>query len=112
MNSLSWAQPQAFFLILPLCAIWIGLALYARARRRQAAAKFVAQAMMPRILPRESAGRFWAKTILLGLAFVFGILALARPRFGVYYEDIRARGSDIYVAIDVSRSMLADDVPP
>ena len=41
-----------------------------------------------------------------------GLIALAGPRFGTQYEDVVPRGSDLYVLIDVSRSMLAEDVPP
>ncbi|HEV3006162.1 MAG TPA: VWA domain-containing protein, partial [Pirellulales bacterium] len=41
-----------------------------------------------------------------------GLVALAGPRFGTQYEEVVPRGSDLYVLIDVSRSMLADDVPP
>jgi Ca-activated chloride channel family protein len=111
-SSVEWLHPEAFILILPLLAVWLGLALHARSRRRRAAHAFVAAAMQPRILPAESSGRFWAKTIVFGAALIFGLVALARPHFGVYYEDVKARGSDIYIMIDVSRSMLADDVPP
>jgi len=111
-STFEWIHPEAFILILPLCIVWLGLALYARSRRRAAAGAFVAAAMQPRIVPKESAGRFWTKTVLVGAALVFGLIALARPRFGVYYEDVKARGSDIYILIDVSRSMLATDVPP
>ena len=39
-------------------------------------------------------------------------MALAGPRFGTQYEEVVPRGSDLYVLIDVSRSMLASDVPP
>ena len=38
--------------------------------------------------------------------------SLAGPRFGTQYEEVVPRGSDLYVLIDVSRSMLAEDVPP
>ena len=41
-----------------------------------------------------------------------GLVALAEPQFGTQYEDVVPRGSDLYVLIDVSRSMLAEDVPP
>ncbi len=41
-----------------------------------------------------------------------GLVALAGPQFGTQYEDVIPRGSDLYVLIDVSRSMLAEDVPP
>ena len=45
-------------------------------------------------------------------ALVTGLVALAGPRFGTQYEEVVPRGSDLYVLIDVSRSMLAEDVPP
>ena len=112
MNSFEWIHPRAFIFILPLIAVWVGLALYSRSQKRKAAAAFVSAAMQPRIVPPESPARFWSKTALFAAALVFGLLALARPRFGVYYEDVKARGSDIYILIDVSRSMLANDVPP
>ena len=68
--------------------------------------------MWPRILPADSPGRFWVKLFLREVALVAGLVALAGPRFGTQYEDIVPRGSDLYVLIDVSRSMLAEDVPP
>ncbi|HYG74534.1 MAG TPA: VWA domain-containing protein, partial [Planctomycetota bacterium] len=73
---------------------------------------FVAAAMFPRILPPDSASRFWCKTLFMELGLIFSLVALAGPRFGAYYEEVRPRGADLYVLIDVSRSMLAQDVPP
>ncbi len=60
----------------------------------------------------ESSVRFWLKLIVRELAMIAGLVALAGPRWGVQYEQVIPRGSDLYVLIDVSRSMLADDVPP
>lgn len=109
---MEWQHPQFLYLILPLCAAWLALALYSRRRRRSAAQAFVAAAMSPRILPVDSRLRFWIKTFLREVAIVAGLVALAGPRFGTQYEDVIPRGSDLYVLIDVSRSMLASDVPP
>jgi Ca-activated chloride channel family protein len=109
---MEWQHPEWLYGILPLGVLWLAIALESRRRRRRAAASFVARAMWPRILPAESAGRFWAKTLLREAALVLGLIALAGPRFGTYYEDVLPRGSDLYVLIDVSRSMLAEDVPP
>jgi len=72
----------------------------------------VAAPMWSRILPAESLARFWIKTLLREAALVAGLVALAGPRFGTQYEEVVPRGSDLYVLIDVSRSMLAADVPP
>ena len=39
-------------------------------------------------------------------------MAVARPKFGVYFEQVTTRGVDLFVVLDVSRSMLAQDVRP
>jgi len=109
---MEWQRPEALFLILPVLAAWLGLALLSRARKRRAARKFVDAAMAPRILPMESSARFWLKLLCMEAALLCGLIAIAGPRFGEYYEQVKARGSDVYVMIDVSKSMLADDVPP
>ena len=109
---MEWQHPEWLYLILPLAVAWLALALYSRRRRRRAAEAFVAQAMWSRILPADSRARFWVKLLLRETALVTGLVALAGPRFGTQYEDVIPRGSDLYVLIDVSRSMLAEDVPP
>ncbi|MGO9918065.1 MAG: VWA domain-containing protein [Isosphaeraceae bacterium] len=109
---MEWQHPQWLYLIIPLAAGWLALALYSRRRRRRAAEAFVAQAMWSRILPADSPGRSWVKLLMREAAIVTGLVALAGPRFGTQYEDVVPRGSDLYVLMDVSRSMLAEDVPP
>ena len=109
---MEWQHPQWLYLILPLAAAWLALSVYSRSRRQRAAEAFVAQAMWSRILPADSPARFWVKLLLRETALVTGLIALAGPRFGTQYEDVIPRGSDLYVLIDVSRSMLAEDVPP
>jgi Ca-activated chloride channel family protein len=109
---MEWACPQAPYFILPVCIGWVALSLYARSRRRRAAENFVAARMHARILPRDSAPRFWIKTLLTMLGFGCALLAVAQPRWGSYYEEVRVRGVDVYVLIDVSKSMLAKDVTP
>ena len=44
--------------------------------------------------------------------FVFLFLALTRPQWGYNWEDIKQEGVDIIIALDVSRSMLAEDIKP
>ena len=109
---MEWHRPEAFYLILPLSLAWLGLALYARSMRRRAAAAFVSAAMQSRIMPAESGTRFWLRLGLWEAALIFAILALAGPRYGSTYEIVKPRGTDLYVLIDVSRSMLAEDVAP
>ena len=112
MFTMEWQTPQFLYLILPLCVGWLLLALYSERRRQRAREAFAAQAMWSRVLPGASRTRFVVKLILRLLAIITGLLALAGPRFGIQYEQVVPRGSDLYVLIDVSRSMLADDVIP
>lgn len=108
---MDWQYPQALYLLW-LVPAWLGLAVFARARKRGAAEAFVAAQMQPRILPQNSAARFWSKAVLVSAALVCAVLALARPRWGEYMLEIRQRGCDLYILLDVSKSMLAGDVPP
>ena len=109
---MEWQSPQFLYFILPLCVGWLLLALYSRQKRRMAREAFAARAMWERIFPEESAPRFWCKLFLRELAIVASLVGLAGPRFGTEVEEVVPHGSDLYVLIDVSRSMLAEDVPP
>ena len=45
-------------------------------------------------------------------AITFLIFTLVQPKWGYHWEDVERRGIDIVVAVDTSRSMLADDIKP
>src|SRR6202030_2089963 len=47
---------------------------------------------------------------LLGLAFA--LIALAQPRWGYTFQDVKRKGLDLLIAVDTSRSMLSNDVQP
>ena len=52
------------------------------------------------------------KIALLLIALFFMVFAMARPQIGTKLEEVRREGVDVMVAIDVSKSMLAEDIPP
>lgn len=95
--------------ILPLLAV---LMMYAHRRRLAAARRFADQPMIERLMPPAGTLRAWIKGGLLLLGVGLLVVAAARPRFGVYFEHVSARGVDLFVLLDVSRSMLAEDVAP
>ena len=95
--------------LVPLLAL---LLWYAYKRKKQTALLFFEVSIIDRLMPTLDAGRFFRKALLLLLAFVFGIVAVAGPRFGTYYEEVSPSGVDVFVLLDVSRSMLAEDVVP
>jgi Ca-activated chloride channel family protein len=84
-----------------------GLALKNRALRRFSSRDLIA-GMVPGVSSWRSATRF----LLLRHGFSFAVLALAGPQMGTRMEQVTAKGVDVVVAVDVSNSMLAEDLKP
>jgi Ca-activated chloride channel family protein len=108
---MDFAQPNFFYCFIPL--LIVGLTLAFLAKRKKAA---LAKLGMPDLIARLSAtvnytGRRW-KMILWFIALGFLIVSLARPRWGSQVEYVERRGVEIMVALDVSESMLAEDLKP
>lgn len=54
----------------------------------------------------------YLKSSLVVFAMLLSILALTEPKFGYHWEDVTRRGQDIVIAVDLSKSMLAEDIKP
>ncbi len=65
-----------------------------------------------RVMPGFSGGRFWLKAALLALAFVLLALAWANPQLGAKKQSTTQRSADVFIALDISQSMLCEDVAP
>lgn len=85
--------------------------MFLKARREKSLEKLVAPSLRARLMPQgANLWGFQAVAILVGLALV--LLAAARPQWGKTTEKYVERSRNLVVAIDVSRSMLAEDVRP
>ena len=108
---MTFGAPQWFWavLIIPFLVV-----LFVRAERRATLRlrEFVSERLLPNLARtldrRRRSLRF--SFVLLGLALA--ITALAQPRWGYTYEDAKRKGLDLILAVDTSRSMLSNDVPP
>ena len=67
---------------------------------------------MPVLTPDIDHRRQHWRAGLLAAALAFLIIAVAGPRWGFQWEEVRREGVDIVIALDTSRSMLATDVKP
>ncbi len=106
-----FSNPQALWLLWllpPLAALYV---LSAR-RRRVAMRRFADEALIDRLVPPTSTGRAWLRGAVLGAALLGVLLAAAGPRWGFSWEEVQRRGVDVVVALDLSRSMLAEDAKP
>lgn len=84
---------------------------FLRARREKALARLVAPTLKARLMPK--AAEIWGLQMALILAgLVLVLFAASRPQWGKTTERLLSRSRNVVVAIDVSRSMLAEDVRP
>lgn len=97
------------FLLLPLLLLVFLFALYTRRKSLQKLGQWES---LSRIIPLRSVRRPWLKFSLLTLSITCIILAAINPQIGYKTEEVKTRGVDIVVALDVSRSMLAEDIRP
>jgi len=86
--------------------------IWALRRRRQILERFAESRLLPALVPDldERRQRWRAGVLLAALAFL--LVALAGPKWGFHWEEVHREGIDIVVALDTSRSMLAEDVKP
>ncbi len=109
---IQFAHPVFLWLIPPaLAAGWLLLAL-ARGHSRRRLEAFVRGGLWPEVVLGVSRP---LRTVRDGLglcALLSLLLALADPQFGTAVREVSRRGLDMQVVLDVSRSMLTDDVKP
>ena len=89
-----------------------GLFLYGVGRRRSALNRFTSARLAPLLVQRMSPTRQALRAGMLVAAILLIAAALMGPRWGMYLEKQKVFGVDIVVALDVSRSMLVQDVRP
>lgn len=80
--------------------------------KKRAGNKFADKALLKRLSPNQSLFKSALKLFLLCLAFAFLVIALVNPKIGTKLETVKREGVDVVFAIDVSKSMLAEDIAP
>ena len=99
-----------FFLwVIPVMVVFY---VYAFRKRDKMLALFCGKELVGELVPDFKKGRRLIKALLIMLGIMLGIFALTRPQWGFHWEEIKRVGVDVMVAIDVSESMLAEDVKP
>ncbi len=104
-------DPQSFWILLGVLALGVFI-FWAIGRKKQLLARFGDLPLVLKNAPYISFGRQRTKAILLLLGLALIVLTLARLQFGTHLEMVKREGIDIIVALDVSNSMLAQDMKP
>ena len=111
MTGLSFAEPQyvhGLWIVLVLAALLLGL----ERRRGHLLDRFIGATMQPRLVDRPGEFRRGLGSALLCRSMLAIVIALMRPQWGFECIEAPRVGAEIMVALDVSRSMLAEDVAP
>ena len=98
--------------LLWLLPLFAALHIYASYMRRRSLSRFADAAMAARLGAKCSPGARLAKSILRIAAVAFLIVAIARPCWHPVSKEVKRKGRDVVFVLDISRSMLADDLQP
>ena len=106
-----FGAPINFWLLalLPLLAVFC---LWALARRQRGLEAFASADMAPRLTGNVSRARQYLRYVLVLAGLGLLMLALTAPQFGAKLAMAQHRGIDLVIALDLSRSMLAQDLKP
>ena len=80
--------------------------------KRKKQKQFADEKLLSKLAPNRSRFKPWVKFGLFALMILLLCVALANPKIGTKIETVKREGVDVVFAIDVSKSMLAEDVSP
>lgn len=102
---------QYIYLLCIVPLLWVTHALLVRWKRKTQNS-FARPELLELLSPNRSKFKPTFKIILLSLSIVSLVLGLMNPKIGTQLETVKREGVDIVFAMDVSRSMLAEDIAP
>ena len=102
---------EYIYLLAALPLLWIIYALFLRWKKKTQI-NFARSELLELLSPNRSNFKPTLKIIFLSLVLLFLILGLMNPKIGTQLETVKREGVDIVFAIDVSKSMLAEDIAP
>ena len=108
---MKFAHP-AYLLLFWLIPALVFFFVYAFRKKDKLIKRFCGEALYAELVPAARRGRQKLKAVLLLAAICLLIVSLMQPRWGFHWEDIKREGVDVMVAIDVSQSMMAEDIKP
>jgi Ca-activated chloride channel family protein len=111
MQLFRFANPEYLYLLLLLPAL-AALFVINEFRRRRSLKKLGESVLISRLIPEMSGVRPVVKFIFLLTGISAVIIMLARPQFGSKLEEVKKQGVEVIIVLDVSNSMLAEDIQP
>jgi Ca-activated chloride channel family protein len=108
---IKWVSPYYLYLLIIVPILIVGIIVY-RLRRKSRLRDFADDKMISKITGSVDPRLQVVRSLLLVFGFAFLVIALARPKWGEKLQIYKGKGIDIVVALDASKSMLAQDIKP
>ena len=98
-----------YLAIIPVIFVLFLMVFWWKKRKQKQFADLV---LLDKLSPEKSSFKSFLKIIISCLALAFLVISLANPKMGTKLETVKRQGVDIVFALDVSKSMLAEDIAP
>lgn len=108
---MKFANPEYLYLFIILPVI-LGIYIYSNYRRNKRIKAYGDPELLKSLMPDVSHYRPGVKFSLTFAAIAMMIIVLARPQFGSKKETVTRQGIETVIALDISNSMLAEDIAP
>jgi len=111
MEMFRFEHPDYFYALIAipvLTTLFVWMMLW----KKTALKRYGEWMLLNRLIPAISSGRMILKSVFLMMAYLFLIIGLANPQIGSKLVEGERKGIDIMIALDVSNSMLAQDIEP
>jgi Ca-activated chloride channel family protein len=106
-----FSHPEYLYFLL-LIPVVIGLFWFATVLQKRALHRFGNMETLMLLMPGVSFKRGWLKAIILSVVLLLLIFGLAGPQFGSKLTEVKRKGIELIIALDVSNSMMAEDIQP
>jgi len=101
-----------YFYALALVLVFILLYWFYNSWKKRAKKSFGDEQVIDNLMPKVSESKPLLKFILIVIAFIFIVIGLVDPQIGSKLEKVKREGIDLMLVLDVSNSMLAEDIKP
>ncbi|MGB5319001.1 VWA domain-containing protein [Eudoraea sp.] len=103
---------KIYFYLLSIIPFMVIVYILIQVWKKKTQKKFATSDLLMRLAPDKSSFKAALKLIFIMLGISFLVLGLVNPKIGTKLETVKREGVDIVFAIDVSKSMLAEDIAP
>jgi Ca-activated chloride channel family protein len=103
---------NGYFYAFALIPLFVTLFIWMKMVRKRNLRRFGDEELVNRLMPEASSRRVLWKFILLLLLFSLMITGITGPKFGTRIESQKRKGAELIIALDVSNSMMAEDIAP